>query len=184
MDTELMELVQRARSGEQDAWDELVSRFAGMVAAIARQFRLSPDDAADVSQTTWLRLLESIDRVREPERIGAWLGTTARRECLRLLRLAGREAPTDAVDRGEASTTFPAPGQELISAQERETLWTVVQELPDRHRRLMLLLMASPRPSYADVADTLDMPIGSIGPTRMRVIDRLRRDPDIGALAG
>lgn len=184
MEHEVAALVRRARSGDRDAWEELVGRFRGLVVAITRSFRLAPDDAADVVQQTWLRLFESIDRVRDPERLAAWIATTARRECLRLLRVAGREDMTGDVDRHRDRTgTFPAPDQELISAQERSALWTAVRALPDRHRRVMTVLMATARPSYGTVAETLEMPIGSIGPTRMRAIERLRRDPQVMALA-
>jgi RNA polymerase sigma factor (sigma-70 family) len=181
---EVTTLVRRARSGDRDAWEELVGRFKGLVVAIARSFRLAPDDAADVLQQTWLRLFESIDRVREPERLAAWIATTARRECLRLLRNAGREDATGDVDgRGDGTGAFPAPDEELISAQERTAVQAAVRALPDRHRRLMTVLMATTRPSYVAVAETLEMPIGSIGPTRMRAIERLRRDPHVMALA-
>jgi len=185
MEHEVATLVGRARSGDRDAWEELVERFRGLVIAVTRSFRLAPDDAADVVQQTWLRLFESIDRVREPEKLASWIGTTARRECLRLLRKGGRERPTDDIDRhDDGSPAFPAPGQELLTAQEHRALWTAVQSLPDRHRRLMTVLMASTRPSYGSVAQALEMPVGSIGPTRMRAIERLRRDPQLMALAG
>ena len=118
--------------------------------------------------------------VREPERLAAWIARTTRRECLRLLLVGGREEPTEDIARhGDGTGQVPAPGQELISAQERST----VQALPDRHRRLMTVLMATTRPSYMAVAETLDMPVGSTGPTRMRAIERLRRDPQVLALA-
>lgn len=181
---EMTVLVSRARSGDRDAWEDLVRRFRGLVVAVTRSFRLAPEDAADVVQQTWLRLFESIDRVREPERLAAWIATTARRECLRLLRVGGREDPTEDIERhGDGTGQFPAPGQELISAQERSMVQAAVQALPDRHRRLMTVLMATTRPSYMAVAETLDMPVGSIGPTRMRAIERLRRDPQVLALA-
>lgn len=184
VDGELVDLVRRARAGDDDAWEELVDRFRGLIAAITRSFRLAPGDAADVAQTTWLRLFESIDRVREPDRLAAWIGTTARRECLRLLRLSAREQPTEEPVRDEETPTFAAPGRELITAEERAVLWSAVHALPDRHRRLMSVLLATPTPSYATVAAALDMPVGSIGPTRIRALERLRRDPHVLALAG
>jgi DNA-directed RNA polymerase specialized sigma24 family protein len=82
--------VKGAAVGEQAAWDALVDRFGPTVWAIARAHRLNPSDAADVSQTTWLRLVENLHRIEQPERVGAWLATTARRESLRVLRLASR----------------------------------------------------------------------------------------------
>src|SRR3954453_8202483 len=89
----LTELVLSAAEGDQAAWDALGDRLAGLVWWIARAHRLSAADAADVSQTTWLRLVEHLGRIRDPERVGAWLAATARHESLRLLRRAQREAP-------------------------------------------------------------------------------------------
>ena len=184
VELEVTALVSRARSGDREAWEALVGRFRGLVVAVTRSFRLAPEDAADAVQQTWLRLFESIDRVREPERLAAWIATTARRECLRLLRVGGREDPTDDIERHRDPTgRFPDPGQELISAQERSTVRAAVLALPDRHRRLMTVLMATTQPSYSTVAEALEMPVGSIGPTRMRAIERLRRDPHVLALA-
>jgi RNA polymerase sigma factor (sigma-70 family) len=184
MDAQVANLVMQARAGERDAWEELVTRFDGLIVTIARSFRLNCDDVADVAQTTWLRVFESIDRIRQPERIGAWIATTARRECLRLLRRAGRERPTDDVDIDEGTPAFAAPGEDLIDAEERAAVGSAMAGLSDRHRRLMGLLMAHSRPSYAKVARTMDMPVGSIGPTRMRAIDRLRDDPHVIAIGG
>jgi RNA polymerase sigma factor (sigma-70 family) len=184
MDAQVANLVTQARAGERDAWEELVARFDGLIVGIARSFRLGCDDVADVAQTTWLRVFESIDRIRQPERIGAWIATTARRECLRLLRMAGRERPTEDVDVDEGVPAFAAPGQQLIDAEERAAVRAAVAGLSDRHRQLMGLLMAHGRPSYANVALTMDMPVGSIGPTRMRAMDRLRNDPNIIAIQG
>ena len=96
--TGLNELVRAAAEGDQQAWDALVDRFAGLVWAIARAHRLSPADAADVSQTTWLRLVEHLGRIRDPERVGAWLAATARHECLRVIRHAGRFVADGDVD--------------------------------------------------------------------------------------
>jgi RNA polymerase sigma factor (sigma-70 family) len=182
-EAQLHELVDRARGGDDRAWEEIVERFRGLVAAITRGFRLSSSDAADVAQTTWLRLFESIHRVRDPERLAAWIGTTARRECLRVLRSASRELPTDQVDRGEPTPCYEIPGQQLLSAEPAAAVRTAVAGLPDRHRRLLAALFTTPRPSYATVAERLDMPVGSIGPTRQRAVERLQRDPRVLALA-
>lgn len=184
MDTELNDLVQRARDGQDEAWEQLVGRFSGLVAAVTRSFRLSPSDAADVAQTTWLRLYESIGRIRQPLALGAWIATTARRECLRLLRARGREVPSEDLDRRAEHRAFAVPDDRVLRAEERSTVRAAVCGLPDRHRDLLSTMLASPSPSYAAIADTLDMPIGSIGPTRVRALERLRRDPQILALAG
>ena len=83
-------LVMAAATGDQQAWDALVDRFAPTVWAVARGYRLSVADATDVSEVTWLRLVENLDRMEEPDRVGAWLATTARRESRRVLCLTGR----------------------------------------------------------------------------------------------
>lgn len=183
MDSDLAELVQRARDGEASAWEELVPRFRGLVAAISRSFSLTGADAEDVAQTTWLRLYESIGSIRQPERLAAWIGTTARRECLRLLRTAARELPAESLEGTEDSHSFAAPDQVVLATEELATVRAAVHALPDRHRRLIGVLASAPTPSYSAVAESLDMPIGSIGPTRGRAIDRLRRAPEILALA-
>ena len=87
-------LIRAANDGDDAAWGAIVDRFAGLVWATARAHRLAPAEAADVAQTTWLRLVENLDRINDPERLGAWLATTARRECLRHIRLQSRELPT------------------------------------------------------------------------------------------
>ena len=184
VDTDLSDLVERARSGHEEAWEQLVDRYSGLVVAITRSFRLSSDDAADIAQTTWLRLFESIERIRQPLALGAWIATTARRECLRIVRTGGREVPSEDLDRGEVARAFAVPDSEVLRAEERTTVRAAVCDLPDRHRDLLSAMLVAPSPSYATIADTLDMPIGSIGPTRVRALERLRRDPQILALAG
>jgi RNA polymerase sigma factor (sigma-70 family) len=181
---DLVELVRRARAGDDGAWALLVNRFRGLLASIARSYRLANSDVEDVVQNTWLRLYESIDRLRQPESLPGWLTTTARRESMRLLRMSKREAPSDEMAAyTDTSGRVPAPGDELLHDEEHAVLWAAVQDLPRSHRRLLTTLMTAPSPAYVDVARELDMPVGSIGPTRARGIDRLRRDPQVAALA-
>src|SRR3954449_1219324 len=101
---EVADLVRAAAEGDRDAWDALVDRFNGLVWSVARSHRLSTVDASDVVQTTWLRLVEHLGRLQEPERVGAWLATTARRESLRTLRHSARQVPTDEVPEQVAET--------------------------------------------------------------------------------
>lgn len=181
--TDTTTLVRRARDHDALAWEEIVSRFHGLVATIAHAHGLRAADTGDVAQTTWLRLYQSIDRLRDPERLGSWISTTARRECMRMRRAQVRELPTEDVAANHESHVFPAPDMHLVSAEERETLWSAVGALSGRHHDLMALLLTTPTPAYADISRRLDIAVGSIGPTRMRVIERLRSHPEIAALA-
>ena len=167
--------VTAAAAGDHEAWNRLVDRFAGTVWAIARGHRLSPADAADVSQTTWLRLVENLDRINSPERVGAWLGTTARRESLRVLRLAGRQVP-NGDDLETIADPAPAngPAHNLIAQHRDRVLSDLVDRLPTRSALLLRLLSSEAPPSYRDISEMLDMPVGSIGPTRARALEQLR----------
>jgi RNA polymerase sigma factor (sigma-70 family) len=174
----LPELIYAAALGDETAWNEIVARFDGLVWATARAHRLSQADAADVAQTTWLRLVEHLDRIREPDRLGAWLATTARHECLRHIRLHGRELPSDETEVFEADVFQPVAGDSLelsLLTEERDTaLWRAFAKLGERCQALLRLLVSQDEPSYEAISGALDMPVGAIGPTRMRCLEKLR----------
>lgn len=174
-EAEVAGLVRAAADGDAVAWDELVDRFGGLVWSITRAYRLNPADAADVSQTAWLRLVEHLDRLREPGRVGAWLASTTQRECLRVLRLARRQMPVgDEVF--DTPDLYAAPLHARALLSERDVaLWRSFERLPDRCRTLLRLLVADPTPAYEEVAAAVGLPVGSIGPTRTRCLDKLRR---------
>jgi len=165
-------LVRAGHDGERDARTELVTRFQGLVRAVVASFRLQESDAADAIQNTWLRALPRLDTVRDPDRLGAWLATIARRECLALLTKAARETPTDLNDVVRAA---PEPGPEAIvlDADSREAVNRAVADLPARRRDLIHALFYGPPVSYAEVARATGLPIGSIGPTRLRTLRAL-----------
>lgn len=177
-------LVTRAADGDEAAWQRLVELFSGLVWSVTRAFRLANADAADVFQTTWLRLAEHIRRIDHPDRVGAWLATAARRECLQYLRSSGRAIPTDDLHRLEGTPVLDNPTEEAILEAEREqedaaravALWRAMGRLPARCHELLRVLMASPPPSYAEVAAALGLPVGSIGPTRARCLRTLREN--------
>jgi RNA polymerase sigma factor (sigma-70 family) len=174
------ELVRAAAAGDQSAWDEIVSRYSGLVWAVARGHRMSHADAADVFQTTWLRLVENLGRLREPDHLGGWLSATARHECLRTLRARGRELPDEDVALGreapdDRSAPEPGPEAAMVAREDRAEVVAAFAHLPDRCQTLLRLLTADPAPGYTDIAATLGMPIGSIGPTRGRCLAHLRR---------
>ena len=168
-------LVATAVAGDRRSWDELVARYTGLVWSIARAHRLSDADSADVVQTTWLKLVEHLDSVADPERVGGWLATTARRECLRTIDRAGRMRPTE--DEHLDVTPVPFDGHARLVVAERDaTLWDAFATLPEGCQLLLRILMTDPPPAYEDVSAAIGRPIGSIGPTRARCLERLRRE--------
>ena len=167
-------LVKAAGDGDEQAWSKLVDRFASLVWAVARGHGLDQADAADVSQTTWLRLAEQLGAIREPDRLGAWLATTARRECLRTLRRQERHVPVDLCSDWDCGGTDIEVGDDMMKKERDAALWSAFEALSGNCKALLRALLADPPPSYAELSDAFDMPIGSIGPTRARCLDRLR----------
>jgi RNA polymerase sigma factor (sigma-70 family) len=170
------DLLRAAAQGDQEAWNDLVARFTGLLWAVTRAHRLGHADAADVVQLTWTRLVENLDRIRDPEHVGAWLVTTARRECLRVLRSVGRTQPVEELP--ELTTHHradSAPEVAALASERDELLRRAVSELSPRCQQLLSVLMAPEQPSYAEVSAALGLPVGSIGPTRARCLDCLRR---------
>lgn len=174
-DTDLATLVKASVAGDEDAWHELVRRHVRLVAAVTRHYRLSTSDAQDVTQTVWLRLVEHLAEIREPAALPGWIVTTARHECLRLLRSGGRTVVVDPVD---LTVSRPADGDAiesaLLAAERHQVLLDGLAELPPHQRELLTLLAADPPHPYAEISRMLGIPIGSIGPTRSRILERLR----------
>jgi RNA polymerase sigma factor (sigma-70 family) len=168
-------IVVAAARGDQGAWNQLVERYSSLLWAAARAHRLSAADAADVVQTSWLRLVEHLPQIQNPDCVGAWLATTARRECLRTLRGKARCEPSDEVD-AVADPCLVDAGARLLRDERDAALATALARLPSRDRALLRLLTLEPAPSYEEVSAALAMPIGSIGPTRGRALARLRRE--------
>lgn len=176
-------LVAAAAAGDERAWNALVAEFNGLLWAIARSHRLHDAQAADVVQATWLRLVEHLGRLNDPSRVGAWLTTTARRECLRVLRDRERAVPF-----GEEAPECPSedlgPDDLLLEHERDEALRRSFSRLRESDQALLRLLVAEPRPPYEEIAAALGMPTGSIGPTRQRALERLRQELDSeGSLA-
>jgi RNA polymerase sigma factor (sigma-70 family) len=179
-DRELAAVVRAASGGDASALRCLVDRFDRALRSVTRFYRLSEWDADDVIQTTWLVFLERGRTLREPAAVSGWLMTTARRESLRVLQAGMREQPTD--DPALGDSVDADPHHELLAAERRTALLGALEELPLRKRRLMTLLVAKPEMSYEDVGQTLGMPVGSIGPTRLRSISHLRGSTRLRAL--
>lgn len=171
--TAVAPLVDRAVDGDQEAWDDLVSRFAGLVWSIALGYGLSGPDAADVSQTCWLRLAENLHRINDRERVGAWLATTARRESLAVLKRGRRQVPMG-FDFAEQPAVDAEPDSSLLHRERSAAIFAAFRTLPSACRTLLRVLLSDPAPSYAEVSASLEMPVGSIGPRRARCLERLR----------
>jgi RNA polymerase sigma factor (sigma-70 family) len=173
---QVVKSVRSAADGDQRAWDALVDEFGGMIRGVARSYRLSDADAADVTQATWLKLIDNLGRLQDPGRVGAWLATTARRECLHVLRRAkttvffGDDAPDIPCDEDEDMAL------RLMAAERDQSLWRAFARLRETDQALLLLLVSDPAPSYEEISAALAMPVGSIGPTRARALARLRTE--------
>jgi RNA polymerase sigma factor (sigma-70 family) len=166
-------LLARAAQGDQRAWDDLVAEHTRLLWAVARSFRLDAADANDVVQTTWLRLVEHLDRIEDPARLVGWLVTTARREAMRVLRRSGRERPVfqdTVLDRPDDAP--PVDTAVLVDERDR-ALWQAFERLSEKCQQLLRIAVANPK-AYDEISAALDMPIGSIGPTRRRCLTHLR----------
>lgn len=174
-DHEVALLVQAAAAGDQQAWDRLVGRYVALLWHIAFRHGLSEWDAADVVQTTWLRLFENIEEVREPARVGSWLSTTAQRESLRHLAHHQKVVPSDdEATFDEQDRLQPPLDEALLVREQAASAQAAVATLPSTWRSLVELMTQDPPPSYEAISAELGVPIGSIGPTRGRCVRRLR----------
>lgn len=172
-----------AAAGDHGAWVRLHDRYANLIWSIARGYRLDMDDARDVCQITWLHLAESLSKIRDPSRVKFWLATTAHREAQRAIQRRRRLVPTD-VDFDVFADPHQAPVDDrLVESERKGALWKAFQSLPGSCQALLRVLMAEPPPSYAEVSQALDMPVGSIGPRRARCLQRLGTELDDGAPA-
>ncbi|MDA0638606.1 sigma-70 family RNA polymerase sigma factor [Nonomuraea sp. MCN248] len=183
-DPSVVALVTRARTGDKDAWDEIVERYAPLVWSICRTFRLSRADADDVGQTVWLSLVEQLPRLREPAALPGWLVTATRRECLRCAHSTERQQRLSLQVDQEAlvDERAPAPDQDLLDAERNAALMAGLRQLSARCRELLGMLIRQPPAAYAEISEKLSMPVGAIGPTRARCLAKLRRSPAVAAL--
>ena len=183
-DPVVIDLMTRAKHGDKQVWDVLIIRYAPLVWSICRRYRLGDADAEDIGQSVWLRLVDQLDRIRDPAALPGWLATVTRRECLRVLRsepgqLTARHGPDAETAPDEQAGTAE---RELLAAERHAALRAAFSDLPPSDRRLILLLIEDPPVPYAQISVRLGIPIGSIGPTRRRCLDKLRRHPAIAAL--
>lgn len=176
-------LVRAAADGDQGAWTRLVDGHRNLLHSIAKGYRLGDAQVDDIVQTAWLRLVEHIGELREPERVTSWLVTTVRRECLTVLRATRRELPTLSEDDQFWGSTGSAE-DEVLEEQDREQVRQALGRLPQRQRAVLQTLMWAPELDYREVGVVLSMPVGSIGPTRGRALLRIRELLDDAVPAG
>lgn len=174
-DWDLPSLVKASIDRDEQAWNELVRRFSGLVAYVIRNYRLTAADTQDVSQLVWLRLIEHLGQIREPAALPGWLATTTRHECERHLRINGRSVAVDPQAMRMADESDGSEVDELLlAAERRKVLLDGLGQLAPHQRELLLMLTADPPYAYAEISRILGIPVGSIGPTRSRVLDKLR----------
>ena len=183
-DRTVTDLVARAKDGDRQAWDALVERYAPLIWSICRRHRLGRADADDVGQSVWLRLVDQLDRVRDPAALPGWLATTARRECLRVLcATQGPRATLYARDvESLPDERAGVADQGLLTAERHAALREAFGQLPPNGQQLIAMLIADPPVPYADISAQLGIPVGSIGPNRSRYLDKMRRHPSVAAL--
>lgn len=174
-DGQVIALVRAAAAGDRVAWDAIVRRYVALLWAVALRHGLNESDAGDVVQTTWLRLLEHIDDIRQPARLGSWLATTAQREALRCIAHRRRNVlGDDAVTDDGPDRLLAPPDERLITHEMAVAARSAMDSLPATWRSLVELLVSESPPSYEEIGADLGLPIGSIGPTRGRCVRRLR----------
>ena len=177
-------LVARCRQGDAAAWRSLVKRHHRLVYAIVMRLGLDEHGAADVFQTVFARLVQHLPRIADPARLQGWIAVTAKREALLQLRRGRRTVSMsgngDDGDDGpgwDLVDESPRPGDALDELQQLARLRRALDQLDERSRTLLLLLFRSDgeKVAYEDVARQLGLPIGSIGPTRARSLEKLRK---------
>ena len=179
-DPSVVALVARAAGSDQDAWNQLVERYAPLVWAICTRYRLSSHDIEDVGQNVWLLLVEQLGKLREPAALPGWLATTTSRECLRVVTTAQRTAT-----RLDDAPEFAADvmiDEEILLAERDAALRSAFAELQPSCRQLLGMLISDPPHSYSQISETMGIPMGSIGPRRARCLERLRRSDTLIAL--
>jgi len=172
---ELADAVARAAKGDSVGWDELVQRYSGRLKSIGAGFRLSTGDTEDAAQMTWLALIRNIHRLHDPDAVAGWLATTMRRNCLHILRQRRREILESDWARWLVADDQGTVDDRLLNAERNRMLWDSVDRLPGRQRDLVRVLFAGDERPYAEVATSMSMAQGAIGPTRQRALRRLRK---------
>jgi RNA polymerase sigma factor (sigma-70 family) len=177
------------KSSDEQGWNALIERYQPIINSVCRSYRLTPEDAADVSQTVWMKVVDNLDRIREPRAIPAWIKTTAIRAALALLRTRNRLTLLDVSQDNSAAWSPLNPSlyssevdARMLDAERQSAVRDGLAELAESHRALLRLLVADPPISYQQISDQLGLPVGSIGPTRARCLRKLASTPAIRSL--
>ena len=182
-DSELDRLLERSRRGDADAWGTLVERLQALVYSVPRRYRLGEDDAADVFAVTFAALHRNLDRIESGRALPRWLATTAARESLRLRRLAERTTSEVALDEIVAGEDADAE-REAVRADDAHRVRTAMARMASRCRDLLSALYSDDDAAYVDVAARLGIPVGAIGPTRARCLEKLRKSMEAEGFFG
>lgn len=177
-DSSATRLLERAAHGRESAWREIVDRFSSLIFSMCHRYGIHGDDIEDVTSEVWLKLLTNATTIRDPNALPGWLQTTARNECLGLLRTRTRQIPADL----DAEPTHPDFDANLLDAERRRAAQEAIAHLPARDRELLSLLFADPPVPYKEISSALGIPVGAIGPTRARCLNRARRTSAVAAL--
>jgi RNA polymerase sigma factor (sigma-70 family) len=180
-DPSVITLVTRAAEGDQQAWDELIERYAPLVWAICTRYRLSNHDIEDVGQSVWLLLVEQLGKLREPAALPGWLATTTKRECLRVVTATRKSQHLGSTVDDALFADERAIDEEILIAERNAALRRGFAELPPHGQHLLAMLFRDPPCSYSEISATLGIPIGSIGPQRARCLERLRHSSALTA---
>ncbi|HJQ71144.1 MAG TPA: sigma-70 family RNA polymerase sigma factor [Blastocatellia bacterium] len=177
------ELVMACLANNEVAWEVLIARYERLIYSIAIKLRMSPQEAIEVFQSVCFILLKKLSTLRNQERLYSWLITTTTRECWRIRAVRQRdlvppqsEGPNGSASSADAPTAEQLALERRIAHEQRQIVWEAISTLPDRCRELIILLFfASEEPSYEDIARRLNMPVSSIGPTRARCLEKLKK---------
>lgn len=169
-------LFDRWRGGDSHALDDLVRLLSPILWQVVRASGIDRATAEDVVQTTWLTLVRSGESITEPRAVAGWLCTTARREAWRVGKQATRQQPVEDETIARRLPDEPAPEGQVVLDDDNARLWAALSRLTERCQRLLRIVAAEARPDYSAIATELGMPVGSIGPTRGRCLDKLRHE--------
>ena len=176
------ELIVACLDGDSTAWETLITRYQRLIYSIPMKARLSPDDAADIFQSVCLKLYEKLSTLRDHERVSSWLITTTTREVWRVAARNRRDATTASGDEegtdviNQIPSTGPLADEQRQALEQQQIVRQSVEALPERCRKLVTMLFyEKDELSYADIARRMNMPVPSVGPTRARCLEKLKK---------